>query len=413
MNLNFQRRVDRYLGSLICRILSIFSSGRSSAANDVNANPQKILVILLSEMGSLVLAYPMFEQLKRRYPGASIYVLLLEKNAEILDIIEVIPANNILTLNDRSLTTFVRDSFRVLRAMRAIGFDAVIDCELFARISAVFSFFSGARLRAGFHAYTQEGLYRGSFMNRPLLYNPYQHIARQFLGLVDALESATVPTAKRLVRNDSLEVPMANLDEVNINRMIRRLHLDYPPIASEALVLVYPSGGILPIRAWPVEHYANLCEKLLGAGYAVGVIGLDADKALAKEIQSHCRHPLCVDLTGYTQTIRELLGLFWRASLLVTNDGGPGQFAALTPVPTIVFYGPETPALYGSLSPKAYFYHLPFSCSPCVSAYNHRNSPCDGDNQCLKQIDPEQVYLKAIDMMDDVRHYRATGKEHP
>ncbi len=412
MDLNFQRKVDRYLGSLICRILSIFSSVRKSAANDGKTDPQKILVILLSEMGSLVLAYPMFKQLKRRYPGASVHVLLLEKNAEILDIIDVIPEDNILTLNDRSLTTFVRDSVRVLRAMRAIGFDAVIDCELFARISAVFSFFSGARLRTGFHAYTQEGLYRGSFINRPLLYNPYQHIARQFLGLVDALESATVPTAKRLVHNGPLEVPTANLDEVNINRMIRRLHLDYPPIASKALVLVYPSGGILPIRAWPLEHYAHLCEKLLGAGYAVGVIGLHADKPLATAIQSHCRHPLCVDLTGYTKTIRELLGLFWRASLLVTNDGGPGQFAALTPVPTIVFYGPETPDLYGSLSPKAHFYHLPFSCSPCVSAYNHRNSPCDGDNQCLKQIDPEQVYLKAIDMMDDVRHYRATVKEH-
>lgn len=37
--------------------------------------------------------------------------------------------------------------------------------------------------------------------------------------------------------------------------------------------------------------------------------------------------------------------LFHLAALLITNDGGPGQFAALTPVPVIIFFGPETPAL--------------------------------------------------------------------
>jgi ADP-heptose:LPS heptosyltransferase len=283
---------------------------------------------------------------------------------------------------------------------------------LFARISAIFSFFTGASLRVGFHPYTQEGLYRGSFINRPVLYNPYQHISRQFLSLVDALESDTVPTAKRLIPCAPLEVPAAKLDKHEVRQMIQRLHRDYPAIANKTLVLVYPSGGILPIRAWPLEHYSQLCKKLLGAGYTVGIIGMDTDQALAKDIQSHCQSYLCIDLTGYTKSIRELLGLFCRASLLVTNDGGPGQFAALTPLPTIIFYGPETPVLYGSLSQEAYFYHLPISCSPCVSAYNHRHSPCDGDNQCLKQIDPDQVYVKAINLMDTARQSRASVKEH-
>ena len=410
MDLKFQRRVDRYVGSFICRILSLYAWLGRSGRNHVN--PSKILVVLLSEMGSLVLAYPMFEQLKRRYPDASIHVLLFTKNKEVLDILDVIPGMHTLTLSDSSITAFVRDSIRVLRSMRAIGFDAVIDCELFARISAIFSFLSGARLRVGFHSYTQEGLYRGSFINRPVLYNPYQHISRQFLGLVDALESDTLPTAKRLIPHVPLEVPAVNLDKHEVAQLTQRLHGDYPVIASKALVLVYPSGGILPIRAWPLEHYAQLCKKLLAAGYAVGLIGMDTDTALAKDIQAHCKSPVCIDLTGYTKSIRELLGLFYRASLLVTNDGGPGQFAALTSIPTIIFYGPETPVLYGSLSQEAHFYHLPFSCSPCVSAYNHRHSPCDGDNQCLKQIDPDQVYLKAIDMMGSASRPRATVKEH-
>jgi ADP-heptose:LPS heptosyltransferase len=98
-----------------------------------------------------------------------------------------------------------------------------------------------------------------------------------------------------------------------------------------------------------------------------------------------------------------LLAIFHRASLLITNDGGPGQFAALTPLQTMVFFGPETPALYSPLAPNIHCLYSSLSCSPCLTAYNHRNSPCDGDNQCLKQIGTEQVLLKARELLQTER----------
>jgi ADP-heptose:LPS heptosyltransferase len=113
----------------------------------------------------------------------------------------------------------------------------------------------------------------------------------------------------------------------------------------------------------------------------------------------HCQSEYCVNLAGYTKSVRHLLAIFHRASLLVTNDGGPGQFAALTPVPSLIFFGPETPQLYSSLSNNAHYFYSALSCSPCLTAYNHRSSPCDGDNQCLKQIMPEQVLAKAREVL--------------
>jgi ADP-heptose:LPS heptosyltransferase len=138
---------------------------------------------------------------------------------------------------------------------------------------------------------------------------------------------------------------------------------------------------------------------LLRDGHAVGITGLAEDKALGRAIVAHCASPLCVDLTGYTRSVRHLLALFHSASLLITNDGGPGQFAALTPIAVLVFFGPETPALYGPLSKKAHCFHLALPCSPCVTAYNHRVSPCDGDNQCLKRISPERALAKARELL--------------
>jgi ADP-heptose:LPS heptosyltransferase len=337
----------------------------------------------------------MLARLKQSYPGASLHLLVFARNREILDLMELIPASSVLTLDDRSLIRFGRDALRIVFTLRALRPDVVLDCELFARVSSILSYLSGAPVRVGFHRHTQEGLYRGSFINRRVWYNPYRHISSQFLTLAAAIESSTVLAGKDTVLPPPEPPPRVVLPPVELQRWIGKLHADFPSLQGKRVVLVYPGGGLLPIRAWPLEHYMTLCGSLLDDGHAVGVIGLRADKALGQALVAQCRSPHCVDLTDYTQSIRHLLALFHRASLLVTNDGGPGQFAALTPLPSIVLFGPETPVLYKPLAQNARSLHLSLPCSPCLTAYNHRNSPCDGDNQCLKRIAPERVLEEA------------------
>jgi len=397
MNIQFQRRLDRILGSFICWLFSIFF--RKDAGTSIRTRPKNLLVILLSEMGSLVLAYPMFEFIGRKYPGVSIHVLLLNQNKEILELIDVVPSGNILTVRNTSLIRMLLDSLRVLIKIRKSKIDTVIDCELFSRVSAIYSFLSGAKIRTGFHPHTQEGLFRGEFINRPVLYNPYHHISNQFITLAEAIDSETIPKSKRLPVSDKLRVPRLKVSEVEIENASRRFKRDFPDIADKQLILLYAGGGLLPIRAWPLENFCTVAGDLIHNGYAVGVIGLKEDKGLAREILAKCTDN-CIDLTGYTKSIRDLMIIFHFASLLITNDGGPGHFAAMTPVSTIIFYGPETPLLYGSLSFNSFSFHVPLSCSPCLTAYNHRTSPCDGDNICLKSISPQEVLEKAYDMLE-------------
>jgi lipopolysaccharide heptosyltransferase II len=398
MKVDTQRILDRYVGTVICRILSLFD--RVFGKNSQPPEPHNILIILLSEMGALVLAYPMLQRLKLKYPQASLQVLLFEKNREVVELLGVIPAENILTISNRSMRTFARDTARVLAKMRRIKFDAVIDCELFSRISSILSFLSGAGIRVGFHPHTQEGLYRGNFINRPVLYNPYHHISRQFLTLVEAIASDTRPKAKGWLTDENIKGPKLTFEPHEIEGARERLVALAPDLAGKQIVLLYPGGGLLPIRAWPLEYFCRLAEEFLRKGYAVGVIGLAEDKEVAQTILARCQNRLCADLTGYTQTIRELMLIFHFAALLITNDGGPGHFAAMTPIPTIIFYGPETPVLYGNLDEKTVTFYLALSCSPCLTAYNHRNSPCDGDNLCLKNIDPEEVLRKALEILE-------------
>jgi ADP-heptose:LPS heptosyltransferase len=400
VNLSLQRRIDRLVGVPLCRFLSIVPGARDDAA--AAPPPRRILLILLSEMGSLVLAQPMLERLKRNYPEASLHALVFRKNKEVLDLLEAIPQENVLTLRNDSLSHLIADALAATRALRRLGIDTVLDCELFSRVSAILSFLSGARRRVGFERHTQEGLYRGSFLNRPVLYNPYRHIARQFLTLVDAIESGGRPLAKRPPEEDAIEIRPLRLRAGELDEARRRLEDDFPSVRNGRLVFVYPGGGLLPVRAWPLTSFQALVSALASRGFVVGVVGLSEDRPLARALQESASSGRVVDLTGYTRTVRELMVLFHLGELLVTNDGGPGHFASMTPIRSIALYGPETPLLYGSLDASSVSLFRGLSCSPCLTAYNHRDSPCDGDNQCLKSIAPEEVLARALAILGEV-----------
>jgi ADP-heptose:LPS heptosyltransferase len=398
MNIQLQRRIDAWVGPFLCGLVSVWHKvfGRRFRADQPI---QKVLVIMLSEMGSMVLAGPMFARIQANHPGAQVHILQLKRNQAVARLLGLVPDAHLHGINDTGLFALLFDLIRVLLQLRRLKFDAVIDCELFSRISALLAYGCGARRLAGFTPHTQEGLYRGSFFNAPVLYNPYRHISLQFIALVDGLQSTSVPRTKSL---QALSKPLDSGLQVHFSggdmaAFTRELHKDHPLFMSaNKRVLFYAGGGLLPIRAWPAAHYAELAKGLCEQGHAVGIIGLPEDQALAQSIQAACGHPRCLNFVGYTKNLEALIRLFFHSDLLITNDGGPGHFASLTPLRTVMFFGPETSALYGPLTPRAIALDSQAACSPCLTAYNHRATPCDGDNQCLQRIEPQQVLSLAL-----------------
>ena len=401
LTIDRQRWLDRVVGPPLCRLLTLLHRVRRD--DEPPREMRRILVILLSEMGAVVLAGPMFDRLRERYPSAELFVLCSEQNRDALDLLDIVARDHVVVVRSGSVAGFAVDTVRAMRRLRQLRLDAVLDLELFARASAILAGLSGAKVRVGFHRHTQEGLYRGDFFNRPVLYNPYQHIARQFVTLADAIHSSTMPAGKELTGTDALRLPPLLLQPGELDAARDRLRRTHPSIGDRPMVFLSPGAGPIPVRAWPVSSFSRVAQEMVARGFAVAIVGLAADRPLAAAIQSECPGPFCVDLTGYTGSVREFTVLLHLGALLITNDSGPGHFASLTPVPTIVLFGPETPTLYGSLSPRAVNLHKPLSCSPCLTAYNHRRSPCDGDNVCLKSISPEEVLATAHGLLEPAR----------
>jgi ADP-heptose:LPS heptosyltransferase len=166
------------------------------------------------------------------------------------------------------------------------------------------------------------------------------------------------------------------------------------------LILINPNASdLLPQRRWPPAHFARLMRAILDRWpeALILITGAPSDAVLAAKLKAAVDDPRVVDFTGRT-ALGELPALYAISALMVTNDSGPGHFAAITELPTIVLFGPETPRLYGPLG-NARALTANLACSPCVSAANHRRTACD-DPKCMAAITPEQVLAEVAAILD-------------
>ena len=395
---NTMRKVDYWIGIPICFVLTIlYKLQRLFGLKNprYSEKPKNVLFIELAEMGSTVLAYPAVKKMKKTYPNSNIYFLLFKHIEASMDILDIVPKENVMTIEVKSIFTLIRDTLKFMIECRKRKIDTTINLEMFARYSTILSYLSGARKRVSFHRYEQEGLYIGNFITHKVIYNPHIHTAYSFIALVNALQSSPneIPMAKFSVENEKLEVPKIAIDNKAKQEIWKKLKEINPEInEKKKLVIVNPNASkLISIRKWPLENYAKLVKKLVEEkDVFIAITGVENEKPDAEFIVNYAKSKKVIDLTGKT-TLRELIDLFNIGKVLVTNDSGPAHFASLTNIHIIVFFGPETPELYKPLTENCTVMYSNYACSPCVSAFNQRLSPCN-DNQCLKSIDVEKAY---------------------
>ena len=99
-------------------------------------------------------------------------------------------------------------------------------------------------------------------------------------------------------------------------------------------------------------------------------------------------------------TMGQLLALYDLSQLMVTNDSGPAHYSTLTGIDVITIFGPETPAVFGARTPRSHILWSGLPCSPCVNAFNDRQSACT-DNVCMQRIGVDQVFDLACRVLGD------------
>lgn len=393
---NTMRKIDRKIGIPICFFLSgINRVSRWFKKNRPAPVPKKILFIQISEMGSIVLAYSLFLKTRKNFPEAEFYFLTFSENRYAVEILDVFFETNIKTIEVKNFWTFLYSTLRTLRSLRKLKLDLTLDLELFSRFTSVISYLSGAPCRSGFYKFYNEGLYRGSFLTHKTCYNPHIHIVFNFIGLLDAylFPEEEQPAPKTPLKPDDILLPTKEISLESQQKIRQKLKNENQAAAdAKKIILMNPNASeLIPIRRWPSDRYIKLAKLLLQhSGVFLILTGTSSEREEAEEIRSAINSPRCLNFAGRT-SFSELIDLYNIADILITNDSGPVHFSTMTKIRSFIFFGPETPKLYGPLGKNSHVFYTGFSCSPCVSAFNQRKSACK-DNKCLQAISVEEVY---------------------
>ena len=416
ISVNTMRTIDHWVGVPLCAVASPVVALMDSIKNIFSRGPdepRKLLFIELSEMGSAILVDPAMRNAQAR--GAELFFLIFKSNRASLTLLNTVKPENIFTIDSSSLGGLIKDTLKFLLLARKHRIDTVIDLELFSRFTALLTGLCGARRRVGYHIFHGEGLWRGFMLTRKVHYNPHIHITKNFLSLIHAAfaKKIEVPFSKIHIADSEVRLEQAVINPTVLNQIRERIEklsgsfgIQFKQ-GGQRLILVNPNASdLLPQRRWAQQRFSELIQGL-NQRYPNDLIlitGSPAEFQYVEKVRSVANVKNALNFAGQV-SFAELPALYTLSDVMVTNDSGPGHFSAVTPLRTVVLFGPETPALYGSVG-KSIAITANLACSPCVSAANHRKTPCH-DNVCMQAITVTQVLEKMVHQLNEADQERA------
>jgi ADP-heptose:LPS heptosyltransferase len=154
-----------------------------------------------------------------------------------------------------------------------------------------------------------------------------------------------------------------------------------------------PNYYSVPLKRWPMQHFAAVCDALVDRFGAVVVFtGQGAEEAgIVREAVASMKHPAintCDQLS-----VGELLALLDSCDFTLCNDTSVMHLSASVGTPVAAIFGPTNPLQYGPGGEGHVVAYKDLYCSPCLTNYNLKVSYCS-DPVCVRTIQPEEVLEK-------------------
>jgi len=357
-------------------------------------NTRRILIANPFGVGDVLFTTPVVRALREHFPDVTLGYLCNRRTEEMmranscLDAVFVFEKDEYRKLWRRSKGKCLQQFFALLKEIRRHRFDTLVDFSL----NWHYGFWGtllGIRRRIGFNF---RG--RGRFLTRRQDLSGFEekHVVEYHLELLKLLEIAVPPAPQ-------MEFPIIEED-----RRWARVFLDSHKIPGEkTLLAMAPGGGTTWGRSasykhWPKGHYIRLANLLLGEREGtILLFGDEGEVPLCEEIAKGISGKSVV-AAGRT-TLRQLRSLLEKCALLICNDGGILHVGVASGIPTLSFYGPVDPVVYGPYPSHERHCVLttPLCCRPCYRRFKY---PFCERQVCLEWIAPERAFEEACRLLE-------------
>jgi len=345
-------------------------------------NPEgikNIIVFALPGIGDALLFTPALPIVKRHFPNAHIYFLVMMKGA--YDIVRHNPY-----IDELVYFNFMKEgAFRSLKfvlSLRRKHFDLAITAYPANRLEYNgINFLVGARIRP-VHRYRHLDFVNASWLNHPILVEDNSiHNVEENLRVLELLGCNTEDSGP-------LEIYLTE-DELNFAKR----YITENGLSGKPLVGFHPGTATLKNQArrrWAPEKFAELARRLTrNQDVRVLVFGGPEEKELKQFIASEAGDGT---MPVTTETVLEAAALIAKCSIFVSGDSGLMHIAAAMQTPIVAIFGPTHPEWVHPYRSPYIIIRRELPCSPCFY-YSPRPLTCrSGLNfECVRSITVDEV----------------------
>ena len=341
-----------------------------------NFTPERILVVKLDHLGDVLLATPVFSNLRRAYPNTELHALtgawsrvVLEKHRDVSKVIEY----NSPAFCRTGQPTSLKQTFQLYRALRRQKYDLMVELRSDWRV-VWFAFLrlTPKRLdRAALQVANKLGL-------------------AQFTGThettrnLDVLKQTGIPIP---VQTTSFSVTAEDKKWASDFLATHQIDREHP------LIAIHP-GSPIELKRWLPERYTELADWLIAQkGAQILFVGVKDEIQIITDIQARMRGE-SINIAGET-TLTQLASILPRCNVFIGNDSGPMHLAAAVGTHTIGLYGPGDPTRFGPVGEKCQTIRRKLDCPPCSG------TTCRfGEEGCMSKIQVTDV----IQTLETVAH---------
>jgi heptosyltransferase-2 len=337
----------------------------------IDFHPSNIIVKMPNWLGDLVMATPILEDIKQRFPGARLTAMclshlapMLERDPHVADIYAYErPSGWIHRCQHREIIQNIRRGEYDLGVLLSNSFS-----------SAWWLWRGGVKRRIG---------YRGNL--RSLLLTEAipkpkergkQHLVVTYKELLTPLGVGISTTKPRLYISEQ-ELQQAK------DTLMKIVPLDFD---QSIIIGINPGAAYGSAKCWYPERFAAVSQKLLSnPRVCIVYFGDSSQLSLIEGICAQISSDRVINLAGKT-SLRELAAYIKQCGVFLSNDSGPMHVAAALEVPLVALFGSTNEVATGPYQ-WGEVIHKHVECSPCYKRV------CPIDFRCMDRIYVDEVYM--------------------
>ncbi len=358
----------------------------TAASRQFDQSPQRVLLVLPTWVGDVVMATPFIRALFARFPEAEISLLM---NRHLYSLLEGSPwVNDCYFWAPRNKTPEAKAEHRALvKTLRDKHFDLAVMLPNSLR-SAWLCWRIRARRRVGFD---RDG--RGLLLtdkipvpNRegrgytPMPLVDYYAVLAEYLGMPHPGDDLTLFTQP------------SDDERVRARLVAGGVHND------RQLVVLCPGAKFGASKCWFPERFAAVADRLVAEqGAAVVISPGPGEEPLAHAIADAMQQPSLL-LENPCLTLGELKSLIAGCNLLLGNDTGPRHFGRAFDVPRVTVFGPTEARWTETSHGRETIARVDVPCGPC------HKKVCPLEEQvCMTRVTVDTVYDACVSELATAR----------